>query len=247
MPGALMAARRGTAAAPFRFLAVPETIPGLQLWTKASRITGLADGDPVSTWPDLSGNARHFTQTGGNRPTYRTNILNGKPVVRLDGVNDYMQTPAFVIGAPATVFAVIVRRANSGGLNYPVVFDSTPAGFAFSLFMDGGAGYTYGISAGDGVNLFTSAVSSLNDPDVLGVVINGASSFITKDGLATTPGNAGSNSTPTGLQIGINRAMNVTFFEVDFAEFIVYDTALSSVNRRLVEAYLGAEYGVTVV
>lgn len=58
-------------------------------WGEASELTGLADADPVESWTDLSGNARHLAQgTAGNRPTFRTNVINGHPVVRFDGVDD---------------------------------------------------------------------------------------------------------------------------------------------------------------
>jgi hypothetical protein len=33
----------------------PGAIPGLTLWLRADGLTGLADGDPVATWPDASG------------------------------------------------------------------------------------------------------------------------------------------------------------------------------------------------
>ena len=43
---------------------------GLALWLKADAITGLADGDPVASWADSSGNSHTATQaTSGSRPT----------------------------------------------------------------------------------------------------------------------------------------------------------------------------------
>src|SRR5580765_7415799 len=56
-------------------------------WMMAGKISttppggGLADGDPVTTWLDSSVNGNNATQTGALRPTFKTNILNGKPVV----------------------------------------------------------------------------------------------------------------------------------------------------------------------
>jgi len=49
----------------------------------ADTITGLEDGDPVGTWPDQSGNGNDLTQaTAANKPTYKTNELNGLPGVK---------------------------------------------------------------------------------------------------------------------------------------------------------------------
>lgn len=70
-------------------MTTPNEISGLQLWLKADAITGLADLDPVTQWDDSSGLANHATQASGLiQPVYRTNIVNGLPVVRFDGAGD---------------------------------------------------------------------------------------------------------------------------------------------------------------
>ena len=62
------------------------------LWLKADAISGLNDGDLVSSWLDQSGNAFNFSASGSARPTYKTNIQNGNPVVRFNGTSTYMST-----------------------------------------------------------------------------------------------------------------------------------------------------------
>ena len=89
------------------------------LWLKADAITGLADSDPVATWPDSSGNGYDAAQgTPGNQPLYKTGILNGKPAVLFDGSTDYLSTTALLSaflagGGAGTVY--VVARANSPG------------------------------------------------------------------------------------------------------------------------------------
>jgi hypothetical protein len=84
----------------------PDAISGLQMWLDASQIVGLVDGDPVATWADASGNANDATQaTGANQPLYKTNILNGLPVVRFDNTNDGMETP-LTLANPFTIMYV---------------------------------------------------------------------------------------------------------------------------------------------
>jgi hypothetical protein len=69
----------------------PDDISGLVLWLDADAIEGLNDGDPVTTWEDQSGNNNDATQSSASaKPTYQTNELNGKPIVRWDGTDDYM-------------------------------------------------------------------------------------------------------------------------------------------------------------
>ena len=63
----------------------------LTVWLKDAGLTGLGDNDPVSTWADSSGNGLDAIQgTAAYRPLYKTNILNGYPVVRFDGSDDYL-------------------------------------------------------------------------------------------------------------------------------------------------------------
>jgi hypothetical protein len=62
----------------------PTTIPGLLFWLDATSLAA-NDGDPVTTWPDSSGNG--LTGVGGGLlrgalPTYQAGVLNGKPGVR---------------------------------------------------------------------------------------------------------------------------------------------------------------------
>ena len=77
-----------------------------ELWLAADQITGLSDGDPLSVaWPDISGNAHDASQgTPGYYPGYETGEINGLPVVRFDGTDDYLQDSHSYSGR--TVFAV---------------------------------------------------------------------------------------------------------------------------------------------
>ena len=68
---------------------IPSSISDLRLWLKADAITGLNDGDKISTWYDLSGNGYNLVQTDYNRqPTYHINGIDGKPVIRLNASNN---------------------------------------------------------------------------------------------------------------------------------------------------------------
>jgi hypothetical protein len=90
----------------------PNEITGLARWFKADAITGKNDGDSVSQWDDSSGNAGHATQgTGANQPTYQTNELNGLPVLRFDGTNDFLGLSA-ISSSAQTVF-VVAKQASA--------------------------------------------------------------------------------------------------------------------------------------
>lgn len=81
---------------------LPLTAPpsgNLQLWLAADDIIGLVDNDPVTTWEDSSAANNDATQgVAASKPIYKTNILNGLPVVRFDAVDDGMLTANQVAG-----------------------------------------------------------------------------------------------------------------------------------------------------
>ena len=59
---------------------------GLQLHLDASSLTGYANGDAVTLWPDLAGGDNNATSIG--TPTYIADGLNGRPVIKIDGTSD---------------------------------------------------------------------------------------------------------------------------------------------------------------
>jgi len=86
-----------------------------KLWTTNARTTNVAaDGDPVGNADDLSGNNRHLVQTQiaapDRRPLYKTNQINGKAVLRLDGaasIPQFLKAAPFTLNQPWTIFLVI--------------------------------------------------------------------------------------------------------------------------------------------
>jgi hypothetical protein len=84
----------------------PSTVAGLKLWLKADSLA-LADGAAVTTWTDSSGNGNNATAVGA--PVFKTNILNGKPVIRFVGVQGFTLATAIAgtSAGPWTVVAVM--------------------------------------------------------------------------------------------------------------------------------------------
>lgn len=80
-------------------------LTGVRLWVSAQEISGLANGDQITTWNDLSGNGHHLTGvagSGGAKPLYRTTAGSaGGPAVefqsgRANAVGGYFTIPAGV-------------------------------------------------------------------------------------------------------------------------------------------------------
>jgi len=80
---------------------------GLQIEYYGGSLTG-GNGAAISTWADISGNARDATQgTGSNQPTVVDPGLNGHPVALFDGSNDNLQYTNLTAPTALTYFAVM--------------------------------------------------------------------------------------------------------------------------------------------
>lgn len=87
-----------------------DTGPGDDLWTPADAetfttawrfdadaITGVTNGDPLSTWPDLGGGSHNLTAAGADRPLYEATAFNGFPAVRFSNSRMLMSTTTPVV------------------------------------------------------------------------------------------------------------------------------------------------------
>lgn len=207
------------------------------LWLDATDVVAgaePADGAGVPSWQDKSGNGRTATSSGGNPAVYKTNILNGLPVVRFVTLTNLTSTAAWTaLTQPNTIFLVASMSAAS---NY--YFDGVASGNRHAFFDNGSN--LHDQYAGSEITAAQSLPTSAN---CWTLVYNGASSSVRKNAAAFSSGNAGAN-TLTGLTIG-NRFAGAagTPLNGDIAEVLLYNAALSSTDRDKVEAYLKAKWG----
>src|SRR5262249_52014492 len=93
----------------------PTTISGMRLWLRAD-VGAFTNGSAnVTNWSDQSGNALNATNTdSSSQPLYVTNALNGKPVVRFDANNDYLNLPASMSnGVTEAEIYVVIKAATT--------------------------------------------------------------------------------------------------------------------------------------
>lgn len=215
----------------------PTDIAGLKLWLAADRISGLADGDPVGTWSDLSGQGNHATQaTGSKKPTYKTGVQNGKPVVRGDGVDDLLDFPSLPFDVASHDLTILLAfKRGTGGRS---VFGSTAYRYlrpdTTTVITYGSGGTSLTLSTGlPGFCIFASRQTSL--------AIRG---FINGMDRTATPGiNAGGgalNKLFCGSTIGVAN----TFLDGDIGEVLIYDSSISDSNLALATSYLKAKWGL---
>jgi hypothetical protein len=223
----------------------PSDISGLQLWfkadgtlwqTSARLLAATADGDSVGAWDDASANANHALQaTLGKRPTLKTNIVGGKPVVRFAGsVNINPGTHN-----TDTVWSIFAVASKSGGTGYQSVFTGNDASLYARLTADVWGTYeNTDISSGTAMGT-TSAIEMIvkraaNDIDLAN---NGGP-------LVNRTTGSGVQNRPAPTTIG-NEQAGLQQFAGDIAELIVYNVPVTKAQMDQLGGYLGTKYGIT--
>jgi len=226
----------------------PKQFTDLLLWLDASSIAGLSDGDAVGTWSDLSGNGYHATEADAARPTYKTNVLNGKPVVRFDGANNFMQ-----------LLTSNAMPLNDNTVTIFVVYQTTSAARQMLFASSNGGSLCLEILTLSGERTVstpgvyvarTATITHVADTDPQLLTYRrsgdgaGTHSFYTNGMLEPlTLDGAGAFSTTAVKQLG-RRAAGTLPFAGDMAEIIIYGSSLSDTDRRTVESYLCSKYGL---
>ena len=212
----------------------PDTIATLKAWWKSDSLA-LSDGASVSAWSDSSNNGWTASQgTGANQPVFKTNIINGRSILRFDGSNDTLSTSDLGLSQPDTVLLVGKQTSKSTpGRFLDAVINRQLLGLSTSGFFDCYAG-----SAS-----LNDAVDHSGGFHILSMAFNGASSFGYVDGTQVVTGNPGSGGLGT-TYLGSDSGSGV--LNGDLAELIIYNSLLSTTNRQNVERYLSTRYGVSI-
>lgn len=222
----------------------PLKLPLLRIWLDASQITGLADGADVTTWLDMSGNGRNFTQAvAGAKPHYTLNILNGKPVVRFDGIDDILSDSLNPIMAEPVSIIMVAKHRSGDAVGRECFFGGLKSDFSgtsYLLFSDHGLPENFMIFAGGtitGPNLDANW-------HIHSALFNVAAATYRVDG-AVTNGNVGNqNVTLFGIGGCYDAASGIWWSDIDVAEFILTYSALSTLQFQQVESYLQAKYAL---
>ena len=248
----------------------PDDIAGLLLWLKADGIVGLSDGDAVATWLDETTNNNDFSQaTASFRPVYKTNILNGKPIVRFDGIdNGLISANPIIPASDFTLFIVLKSASNQSDLACPFEQGLASPTVAFTLQFQsfdapflcfGGSNNTdYRLKnyAATDTNLHLITRHHLGTTgkiwldgvlETLSTVTTGPTYGADITSFTATMAAAASDrdSAKLGFVALDDESYRDRFWDGDIAEVIIYDSGLSDANRQAIESYLASKYGIS--
>jgi hypothetical protein len=217
----------------------PQWQSGLALWLDAadSSTISFSSGSNISTWRDK---ATGISCVASNSPTLVVNSQNGLPVVNFVGTSTQFFTAVRASGFPSvkTYFMVYSNSLSNVGqtLLGGSVFTQQGGG---TTFQDE-SGYTSGTPAfqtGGSYRIVSSLpIATAASPSLNGsVFMNGSQiSLISSSG----------NYVPSGTTIYIGTGNQP--YTGTIAEFILFNTALTTSQRQGVETYLARKWGLTV-
>jgi hypothetical protein len=228
---------------------IPTDISGLVIWLDPTQDdANYNDGDAVGTAANY-GSGGNFTQsTGSKKFTFKTGVLNGHPVYRLDGGD--CEVSASTIGI-STFDAFVVFKATAHGFIYEqsAASDANDGSSLYTDFAQARVRRTqisqrgtnptgYG---GNDSQWRVMAQEYAGTHETHRLWIDGAYVF-TQD--TTGDGPTASTSTITAT-VNVGCRNNGSFFLTgDIAEFLVYTPKLSSYNVDRVKTYLRYKYGL---
>jgi hypothetical protein len=100
----------------------PAALDALAAWWSADSLTDLDDGDAVATWVDLGPRGLDLSGRPGLEPTFRSNALNGLPLVVSDGDVLTIEDPDLATDVPAfSMFGVFRPDVSATTQNLAVV------------------------------------------------------------------------------------------------------------------------------
>lgn len=190
------------------------------------------DGDSISTWDDETGNG--YDLTAGKAGTFQTSVINGNPVVRFDGADDFLNVAFTTIDQPYTIFAVAQKRGTSS--NNEVLFDSE-------------ATTNSGILKGQiNNNMFIYAGSFLEDgaedteQTIWSAHFDSTNSILRDNGTEYT-GDVGTGGLQ-GFTVGA-KGDAAEFGDYDVGEILIYPVDKSGIIAD-VESYLSDKWGIAI-
>lgn len=249
----------------------PAQVSGLYAWWDASVGASLIqdrlnvdptladdDGEPVGTWRDQSGNARHLQAAGdANRPTLKKAAQNGRDGLRFDAVDDMLRADVIATGLMGgtdkafTVAWVGKQSSVSGNRSFWGTNNSANALSHHRFRCNGSTSYHSDRRDDAGSSVSVSGSTPDTSTHAFVLAFTGTTVSLYRDGVAVFSGsaqNVGAN-TMTSFSVGAwfrNAAGETTeeFLAGDVYEMAVFDSAISAADAAALYAGWQPKWGV---
>ena len=209
-----------------------------------------ANGSQISTWYDKSGLGNNLTQANsGNQPTYATNVQNGLNAVYLNGSQFMLNSTVAFPAGNYSVFAICKTTSNNG--NWQRLVNGTTGDNRLLFGVNSGNDYDGWGNSGGWNDLNSTTIGGVNQNMqniwYLKEIINSGTSTGWQpliNGTLCDVRNSAATDAFTGLELGgYSGGANQPWIGYA-AEILIYNAALSTLNRQKVEGYLAWKWGL---
>ena len=232
-------------------------VAGSALWLDATNNASVLNGSgsqattgqTVANWNNIAVGASGAVSqsTVANQPLYGSHTLNGKPMIYFDGSNDSLSslTTYANTGTTTSLFMVVRRTLAAGNYRRLVSFVGPNSNTDWSdvgnwCFSNGQSGTVNRIERVSAWDIGTAP--AINTAYLAEVVFDGSNVRMYVNGVQqgstqTTSGNFNINRVTigTGWTSGAATSEN---FQGDIGEVLVFNSALGTTDRQLIESYL---------
>lgn len=195
----------------------------------------------IRTWFDQSGGARDVPQTtAAAQPLLTLNILNGQPVARFDGTNDFL-TGSCPNETGRTIY--MVARMRSSVTNTRLSNDSLNGNA--SLFDNGSSVYFYYVTSPNVVDPVGGTTSNWS---LVTLKYSGGNTLApyVNNTAATAFGTSAFYTTGGAYWLGSDHGGASSFGPADIACRLQYDVAHDDTTRQAIQTILAGRFGITL-
>jgi hypothetical protein len=203
-------------------------------WYDASKLVGLSDNDPVASFTDQTSGNHHLVQAAAdNKPLYIASGQNTLPVVRFDGLDDFLKVTV-AMGATITMFIAMKQVSWTANDRFLAC-----AGDTELVFYQPSSTPTIGINRGSTMSDNGFSVGTFG---LITLLFKGASSVIRLNGSEIDSGDSGDGSTTSTIVLGSRASAASLFGNFDVGELVIYNSEESFTDN---ETGLMTKWGIT--
>lgn len=226
------------------------------VWLDASKISGFSDGEDITLWHDVSGNSNDFSEINTFSPTYKTNAVNGFPVVNFNKTNNRIRNPNISNFPSTEITAIFVNRndvettddahlsyASSANSNDFLLIESSNLRIQRGPF---NANANSNIALNDGsFHIINTSWRSIDGN--VGFWKDGFKSRLIGNFQTGVSLTAGGSLAIAGEQDAIDGGYQASqAHHGEYAEVILYNAYLNDAQQIIVSNYLSAKYDVSI-
>lgn len=231
------------------------SIPGLVTWIESTseqsfNATEQENGSSITNWYDLNSysTAKNNFSQSTNKPTYKTGLINGLPVVSFDGINDYMATGSISSSAEFSLLNTntifLVAKLYSGTVLFK--FEQDSGNHLGSELVSGTLRFDF---PNDSAGKLVGSTTVTNRPAIFTYDHSASTQTIYSNGssYASQANSLTFAITPFNSVISIGGDVDGDpLAKMDVGEFIIYNRSLKFEERKIIEKYLGQKWGIQI-